>query len=402
MSLFAFAPRALACVAGIALLVVNAASTFAQADPQEIGLEFDKSQAAPEIDEKFRTQAGWIGGDGAHSIDLGNNRTLWLFGDTWVGTLKDGLRSRARIVHNSVGVQCGPEAPCTFIVREDANGKPVDLIRPEDGRGWLWFQNGIMVKDKLYLFLSQMDLPTEKYRPERKPLGQWLAIVENPQDDPRDWCINQVRMPFASYSRQRDVTFGSGAVVEGEFLYVFGSDDASRMSSLNRFLIVARVPLDRITEMSEWRFLRKGRWSHDFMQADRVAKQLSSDLSISYMPGIRRYLMVYTESDVSNRIVARTAPSPVGPWSEAETLHHCLDAHGDMRLYCYAGKAHPSLSSDGRLVISYLTSSIDTWQVATDPRLFWPMFVTVGMRETRPDSVGAVAEAGSSQERRGE
>ena len=44
-------------------------------------------------DAKSRPQEGWIGGDGAHSIDLGNNRTLWLFDDTWVGTVKDGRRS---------------------------------------------------------------------------------------------------------------------------------------------------------------------------------------------------------------------------------------------------------------------------------------------------------------------
>ena len=391
MSRFALLRRRMACVVGIALLVGNGDSAFAQADTEYTGLEFEESQAAPEIDAKFRPQEGWIGGDGAHSIDLGNNRTLWLFDDTWVGAVKDGRRSRARIIHNSAGIQCGPDSPCTFIVREDAKGKPVDLLRPEDGRGWLWFQNGIMVKDRLYLFLSQLDVPVEKYRPERASLGEWLAIVENPQDDPREWRVTQVRMPFSFYSHRRELSFGSGAVVEGEFLYVFGTDDRARLVSLNRDLTVARVPLDKIAEMSEWRFLRKGRWSHDFMDCDQIAFQMSSDLSVSYMPGLKKYLMVYTECDVSSRIVARTAPSPIGPWSESEILHTCKDAYGDQRLYSYAGKAHPSLSSDGKLVISYLTSSVDTWQVATDPRLFWPKFVSVGMREARPESVGTVA-----------
>ena len=114
------------------------------------------------------------------------------------------------------------------------------------------------------------------------------------------------------------------------------------------------------------------------------------DRATSYMPGLKQYLMVYTDCDVSSRIVARTAPSPVGPWSHFETLHTCRDAYGDSRLYTYARKAHPSLSSDGKLVISYLTSSTETWQVATNPQLFWPMFVSVGMR-ARPESVGTVA-----------
>ena len=57
-----------------------------------------------------------------------------------------------------------------------------------------------MVKDRLYLFLSQLDVPVEMYRPERASLGEWLAIVENPQDDPREWRVTQVRMPFSFYS----------------------------------------------------------------------------------------------------------------------------------------------------------------------------------------------------------
>ncbi|OAI57105.1 hypothetical protein AYO47_08345 [Planctomyces sp. SCGC AG-212-M04] len=398
MSLFAFASRARACAVGIALLSGSGVSALAQSSEKEIGLEFDKSEPAPEINAKFRSSEGWIGGDGAHSIDLGNNRTLWLFGDTFVGTIKDGWRSKSRIVHNSAGIQCSPDSPCTFVVRNDANGKATDLIRPLDGRGWLWFQSGILVNDRLYLFLSQMDEPTEKARPQRTPLGQWLAIVENPQDDPREWCVNQVRIPFVSYSHSRDVTFGNAAVVEGKYLYVFGNDDPARLITLNCFLTVARVPIDRIAEMSEWKFLRKGKWSRDFIHADRIAPFMSSDLSVSYMPGLKRYLMVYTDCDVSSRIVARTAPTPIGPWSLQELVHESRDAYGDSRLYCYAGKAHPSLSSDGKLVISYLTSSTDTWQLATNPRLFWPMFVSVRMRDARPESVGTVAGAGSAPE----
>jgi hypothetical protein len=248
-----------------------------------------------------------------------------------------------------------------------------------------------MAGERLYLFLSQMDVATDPRRPERTPLGQWLAIVENPQDDPREWCVTQLRIPFTMFSRRRDVTFGSGAIVEGAYLYIFGIDDESQVLSQDRSLLVARAPIDRVAEMSEWRFLRKGRWSRDYRRASHIADYMSQDISIAYMPGLKRYLMVYTDSDISNRIVARTAPSPIGPWSDAETLHTCREAFGDPRLYCYSGKAHPTLSSDGKLVLSYLTSSVDTWQVATDVRLFWPTFVTVGMRPGRPESIGEVA-----------
>ena len=87
----------------------------------------------------------------------------------------------------------------------------------------------------------------------------------------------------------------------------------------------------------------------------------------------------------------RTAPSPIGPWSESEIVHTCKDAYGDQRLYSYAGKAQSEPVVGRQAGSRYLTSSVDTWQVATDPRLFWPKFVSVGMREARPESVGTVA-----------
>ncbi len=395
MSRFAFVPQAFACVVGIALLLVNGVSAFAQVDPSEIGLEFDLSEPAPQLNSRFRPRQGWIGGDGAQSVDLGNHKTLWLYSDTWVGTVKEGRRSKARIIHNSAGIQCSPEQPCDFIVRENGEHKPVDLITPEDGRGWFWFQAGVMVHDRLYLFMSQVDRSNDPRRPEHMPLGQWLGIVENPHDDPRDWCVDQVKIPYSVYSRNRDLTFGAGTVISGDHLYVYGSDDASRLHSQDRFLVVARVALDKIAEMSEWRFLRRGRWGRNHVHPTRIADYMASDLSVAHLPELNQYLMVYTDCDISNRIVARTAPTPVGPWSDIQTIHACRDTAGDSKLFCYAGKAHPTLSSNGKLVVSYLTSSVDTWQVAMDSRLYWPMFVTVGIRDARPpDSAGTIAKAG--------
>ena len=49
----------------------------------------------------------------------------------------------------------------------------------------------------------------------------------------------------------------------------------------------------------------------------------------------------------------------------------------DKRLFCYGAKAHPSLSTDQDLVVSYFVNSLDFWQVAREARLYWPRFVRV-------------------------
>ena len=53
---------------------------------------------APELDALFQRADGWIGADGAYSVALSPQRTLWLFSDTWVGKVRDGRRTDATIV----------------------------------------------------------------------------------------------------------------------------------------------------------------------------------------------------------------------------------------------------------------------------------------------------------------
>jgi hypothetical protein len=52
-----------------------------------------------------------LGSDGAFSIDLGNGRTLWLFGDTLVVKKAGDTRKTAAFLHNTVAIQSGYDPP---------------------------------------------------------------------------------------------------------------------------------------------------------------------------------------------------------------------------------------------------------------------------------------------------
>src|SRR5262245_3621937 len=57
---------------------------------------------APDLDAMFQQTDGWIGGDGGSSVAWSPQKTLWLFSDTWVGKIREGKRTDATIVNNSV------------------------------------------------------------------------------------------------------------------------------------------------------------------------------------------------------------------------------------------------------------------------------------------------------------
>ena len=49
------------------------------------------AQPWADADRMFRSSSEWLGGDSAFSIDLGNDRTLWLFGDSWIDRDGEGV-----------------------------------------------------------------------------------------------------------------------------------------------------------------------------------------------------------------------------------------------------------------------------------------------------------------------
>ncbi len=53
----------------------------------------------------FPYSQGWLGADDAYSIPLAPGKSLWLFGDTFVGGPNTKLRTQAKtMVHNSIGI----------------------------------------------------------------------------------------------------------------------------------------------------------------------------------------------------------------------------------------------------------------------------------------------------------
>jgi hypothetical protein len=212
-----------------------------------------------------------------------------------------------------------------------------------------------------------------------------LGVVENPQAPPTDWKVEQRRLPFAHLTAQRVRTFGAAVLPEDGFLYVYGTDERRQSPVPDRRLVVARVPVDRVEQFAEWRFYQNGLWTSNVDEATRMAPAMGSEGSVSYLSRIHRYVLVYTELGLSDRILARTARQPWGPWSDAEELYRCPEMAKDKRLFCYGAKAHPSQAADDELIVTYFVNSTDFWQVAKDARLYWPRFVRVRIKDQEAD-----------------
>jgi hypothetical protein len=61
-------------------------------------------------------------------------------------------------------------------------------------------------------------------------------------------------------------------------------------------------------------------------------------------------------------------------------LYRSPEMKQNKKLFTYAAKAHPHLSGENELVISYVVNAHDLGTVLDDATLYWPRFVRVGVK----------------------
>jgi len=337
---------------------------------------------APEWDALFQRDHGWIGADGNYSIPLGRDTTLWLFSDTFVGKVKDGKRVDACMINNSVALQRGTNAP-QFFYGQTAEGKPASFITPQHGskRDYFWLQHGTRTPQGLYFFLQRVVTVRTDTPFGFKLLDGWLAHVANPDDPPPRWRVRQTKVPFTKFSSKGGLAFGGAVLTEGEFAYVFGGDSRpeAKKSRMPRGLVMARMPVERFADFKEWRFLANGLWQKDSRKVTSLFPNLGSEYSVSWLPGRKSYAAVYSEG-IGGKILVRLAPSLAGPWDMPTEVYRCPEMDWPVKVFCYAGKAHPELATaPDELLITYAANAWNFWDLFSDARLYWPRFVRVNL-----------------------
>jgi hypothetical protein len=338
-------------------------------------------ETLPRYDACFERNEGWTGGDGVYSVALTKERILWLFGDTWIGKVRNNRHEEAVIVNNTVAIQQGLEPLCSnidFYFPRSTEGKPLALIRPADGRGWLWIYDGVLTDRGLYLFLIQIERTDDPSGFGFKAVGSWLGHVANPDARPDKWRITQKQIPFSRFSEKGDRLFGSALIKEDSFVYIYGIEEEMSNGRLNKHMIVARAPVQAIGDFKQWRFFGGHSWTSDLSSVKRLFGGAANECSVSFLPFLGKYIIVYTENGISRNMTARLAPRPWGPWGDPFILHQCPEADRHPDIFCYAAKAHPALSQgNGKLIVTYIANSRDFQHMSEDARLYRPRFLRV-------------------------
>lgn len=339
----------------------------------------------------FPYTQGWLGADDAYSVSLGPNKSLWLFGDTFVGDKTTELRSQAKtMVRNSVGISdCAPAKSCTirYFWRYLETSKPRSFFDTGTDDVWYWPLDGFIEGKTLYVALL-----TVRNKPNATPTdvfgfeiaGTKLATIKNFQASPEKWH------PIIRDLTDARLWAGISIVRDGDFLIWY--TQVSRGEG-HGYMTALRIRPDKIaTSPAAWEYLRRdGQWRPGLPAEDamHVIDQPISEMSVRFHPAIKKWIALSIGPEFpSPRTVFRLADSPVGPWSAPQTLFEFPEMKSttpgyDKDTFCYAVKEHTEFTV-AQIAMTYACNSMSIPKVKANMQIYRPRVVVLNLpgRET--------------------
>lgn len=319
----------------------------------------------------FPDKDGWYGGDGAYSIKLDDQRTLWLFGDTFVAP-EEGRKDRINmdvILGTTLAIStCSSDNE--FKIQYHLKKKNGKFVSSFGDNEWLWPQDPFMANGVLYIPFIEVTLANREGDVFNfKISGHKFARVKDfSSDNPNTWIFDYIDLATAI---QPEISaFAATSVVYENYVYFYPLYNYSKGNVHVLGNILARIPVSMIDKPAGAvdYFTKNGTWENE-LDPEKVKVVLDasvSELSVRYHPTTKKWIAVYLSvQNKGNKLLYQTADAPEGPWSKPEFSEVNIpevDPQSplyDKNNFCYAGKEHIEFSRDKNLVVTYVCNSFE-------------------------------------------
>jgi len=325
----------------------------------------------------FPDKNGWYGGDGAYSISLDQERTLWLFGDTFVAN-EEGRKDRVDmdvILGTTLAIStCSVNNE--FKIKYYLKKKNEKFVSSFGENEWLWPQDPFTVEDVLYIPLITVTATDKKGELFNfKITGHKIARIKNfTAADPYKWSMDYIDLTQAI--PPEIAAFATTSVVHDNYVYFYPFYAYSKDVVNVLGNILARIPVSKLDNPMgaiEY-FTKEGTWQNNLNPAlvKVVLDACVSELSVRYHAADKKWVAVYLSTqNKGDRFLYQTADKPEGPWTEPKVLGLPIpevDPNStlyDKNSFCYAGKEHIEFARNRNLVVTYVCNSAEDMQSQT-------------------------------------
>tara|TARA_B100000029_G_scaffold515618_1_gene623556 strand:- start:1684 stop:2784 length:1101 start_codon:yes stop_codon:yes gene_type:complete len=343
----------------------------------------------------FKRESGWFGGDGIFSLSKTGIRSkkqpidtvTFYFSDTFIGEVNDSKPLPGyKMVHNSYALFDGYDESkmvLKFFYKKDNYGHPLSLFEPDPKKNkddsFFWLGDGFINKENnnntIYIFAYHVKWTGKNVFDFTEPNVSIIKIEDQPKFLEGKYEVLQtpfhIKKPKLGY-----VNLGAGIFVNtkwagapqpDENIYIYGC------LGKDKNLVVARVAASKFESFSKWKYWDGAIWQDDRTKIRPITNRVSNELSVTPMTD-GKYLLIFQLDGLSDKVACRVGESPVGPFGEVTELF--VTPESKQGLFTYNAKAHPVLSKENRILISYNTISYDFWNdIEQNAHIYRPRFI---------------------------
>lgn len=303
---------------------------------------------------------GWTGGDGAISYRLPDGRDVWLFGDTYLGTVRENrTRKPQGFINNTLAITT--QTPYEFTTLfEGTKLFPEAYIKPVNEDFFYWPASCVASPDdtKLYVMMLKVRSTGTGGAFGFEIMGTDLATLSLPALEVLD--INRFYIGGK-------INWSSCILEDGDYFYIYGAEKGA----INKFMHIARIQKNNpATTLRCW---TGSNWVKDSSGSARVRGGISDNYTV-FKHGTKYYLLSQ-ETLLGPRIYLYDGPSPTGPFENKRLVYETPLVTTNS--FTYNAFAHVQLMEEGKLLVGYSNNTFEGGEHFSNVDTYRPNFVWV-------------------------
>jgi hypothetical protein len=305
---------------------------------------------------------GWTGGDGTYSLLLPDGTNLWMWSDSYIGTVNPTTRLRSSdlfTAHNSLTILNQTTGSWTTVGYPP---KTSSYFVPKNKADWFWQGGSYLVSTASGGY--QIKIMLLEWTGAFKLVGHSVATLAWPS-----LAISSVA-PVTGLNTTLE--WGTKILHSGNYYYIFGLKDPGTDTKTP---YVARTnSLANLTNANKWQFwsATQSKWMSGESNATAMSgvAAVTPEYSVDQLTynGSTFYLM--TGMDPQNppfplwdAVTTWYSCSPQGPWSNKTTVYTAPEAGANGckvgTLVTYNAKAHTEFTDSDGILVSYNVNAND-------------------------------------------
>jgi hypothetical protein len=329
------------------------------------------------VQRAFRQIKNFSGGDGIISVKLSENRFLWLFGDTFAGGGREKIRSKSKMVRNSIAISDSllinnPEnIKCYWKTR---HARPEAFFISSNPHRWYWPLGGIMNKGILYLFLQEIK-STDSSVFGFVTSGNCIAKIKNPLKNPHLWNIEYINVPFYKQHEPGIFCLGSSVFEDKNKIWIYGFHQKNPLDHGSKKMVAASI--DKNSDLCDF-----DSWNPSEPDLLPFSKAAPIEFSVFMLPENAKITKhgkcgaIYSQQGMSDNIMLALSSAPGKPFKHETTIFKSKSDKSRGH-FSYAAKAQPGMGFKKGLLCTYIYNCSTLEELMNNNNVYFPRFFRI-------------------------